>query len=73
MYCGEDCVETFIEHIEDEIKRLCATFSQEPMTELTDVLKTEHKTAEKCHISLKEFDNPENRRVKKSLPLQGFI
>ena len=28
MYRGEDCVEKFIEHIEDEVKWLCATFPQ---------------------------------------------
>ena len=30
-HCGKDCVEKFIEHIEDEIQRLYATFLQQPM------------------------------------------
>ena len=34
------------------------------MTELTDVLRTEHEAAEKCHICLKEFNEPENRKVR---------
>ena len=46
MYRGKDCVEKFIEHIEDEVKRLYATFLQKPMTELTDVLKRVHKAAD---------------------------
>ena len=45
MYFGKDCVEKFIERIEDEVKQLHATFPQQPMTELTDVLKKEHKAA----------------------------
>ena len=31
MYRGKDCVEKFIKHIEDEVKRLYATFPQQPM------------------------------------------
>ena len=34
------------------------------MTELTDVLKREHKAAEKCHICFKEFNNPEDKKVR---------
>ena len=33
------------------------------MTRLTDVLKREHKAAEKCHICLKEFNDPRNKKV----------
>ena len=36
-------VEKFVEYIEEEVKRLCATFPQQPMIELTDALKKEHK------------------------------
>ena len=57
-------MEKFIEHIEDEVKRLYATFSQQPLTEFTDVLKREHEAAEKCHISLKEFNNLDDRKVR---------
>ena len=53
-----------MKHIEDEVKRLYVTFPQQTMTELTDALKREHEAAEKCHICLKEFNNPEDRNVR---------
>ena len=34
------------------------------MIKLSDVLKREHEAAEKCHICLKEFNDPRNRKVK---------
>ena len=40
------------------------TFPWQPMIKLTDVLKREHKAAEKCHICLKEFNDPRNRKVR---------
>ena len=43
MSQGSDCVEEFKDHIEDEVKGLYETFSQQPMIELTDVLKKEMK------------------------------
>ena len=64
MYRGKNCVEKFVEYIEEEVKRLYATFPQQPMTKLTDVLKREHEAAEKCHICLKEFNDPRNRKVR---------
>ena len=64
MYRGKDCVENFVEYIEEEVRRLYATFPYQPMAGLTDVLKREHKTAEKCHICLKEFNDPKNKKVK---------
>ena len=64
MYRGKDCVEKFVEYIEEEVKRLYATFPRQPMTEITDVLKREHKAAEKCHIRLKEFNDPKNKKVR---------
>ena len=57
-------MEKFVEHIEEEVKWLYAIFTQQPMIELTDVLKREHKAAEKCHICLKEFNDPRNRKVR---------
>ena len=57
-------MEKFVEYIEEEVKRLYATFPQQPMTGLTDVLKREHKAAEKCHICLKEFNDPKNKKVR---------
>ena len=64
MYRGKDCVEKFVEYIEEEVKRLYATFPQQPMTELTDMLKKEHKAAEKYHICLNKFNDPRNRKVR---------
>ena len=64
MNQGKDCVEKFVEYIEEEGKRLYETFQQQPMTRLTDVLKREHKAAEKCHICLKEFNDPKNKKVR---------
>ena len=61
MYRGKDCVEKFVEYIEEEVKRLYETFPQQPMTRLTDALKIGHKAAEKCHVCLKEFNDPKNK------------
>ena len=64
MYQGKDFVEKFVEYTEEEVKRLYATFPQWLMTELTDMLKREHETAEKCHVCLKEFNDQQNRKVR---------
>ena len=64
MYRDKDSVEKFVEHIEEEVRRLYPTFSQQPMIELTDVLKREHEAAEKCHVCLKEFNDPQNKNVR---------
>ena len=64
MYRGKDCVEKFVEYTEEEVKRLYATFPQRPMTGLTDVLKREHKAAEKCHICLKKLNDPKNKKIR---------
>ena len=64
MYRGKDCAEKFVEYIEEEVKRLYETFPRQPMTKLTDVLKREHEAAEKCHICLKEFNDPKNKKVR---------
>ena len=34
------------------------------MTELTDMLKKEHKAAEKYHICFNKFNDPRNRKVR---------
>ena len=57
-------MEKFVEYIEKEVKRLYETFPRQPMTKLTDVQKREHEAAEKCHICLKEFNDPRNRKVR---------
>ena len=64
MYQGKDFVEKFVEYIEEEVKRLYKTFPRQPMTKLTNLLKREHKAAEKCYISLKELNDPRNRKVR---------
>ena len=55
LYRGKDCVEKFIEDIEDEVKRLYSTFPQQPKAELTDVLKREDETAESIISVLKSL------------------
>ena len=57
-------MEKFVEYLEEEVKRLYETFSQQPMIKFTDVQKREHEAAEECHICLKEFNDPKNRRVR---------
>ena len=57
-------MEKFVEYIEEEVKRLYATFSQQPMTRLTDESKREHETAKECHICLKKFNDPKKRKVR---------
>ena len=64
MYRGKDCVEKFVEYIKEEVKRLSEKFPRKPMIELTDALKREHEAAEKCHICLKEFNDPNNKKVR---------
>ena len=63
-YRGKDCVEQFVGHVEKEVKRLYELYPQQPMTELTDVLKGEYEAAENCHICLKPFGDPENKKVR---------
>ena len=64
MYREKDCVEKFVEYIEEEVKRLYETFPRQPMTKLTDESKRKHEAAEECHICLKEFNDPKNRKVR---------
>ena len=64
MYRGKDCVEKFVEYIEEEVKRLYETFLKQPVIKLTDVLKREQEAAEKCHVCLVEFNDLKNRKVR---------
>ena len=57
-------MEEFVEYTAEEVKQLYETFPRQPMTKLTDVLKREHEAAEKCHVCLKEFYDPRNRKVR---------
>ena len=54
MYREKDCVEKFVEYIEEEVKRLYETFPQHPMIRLTYVQKRELKATEKCYICHKQ-------------------
>ena len=63
MYRDKNCVEKFVEYIEGEVKRLHAAVPRQPMIELIDALKREHKTAERCHDCLNEFNGPQNKKV----------
>ena len=47
-------------------------FTQQPMIELTDVLKREHEAAEKCYIRLKEFNDPHIKKVRGHCYYTGF-
>ena len=64
MYWGKDCVERFVEYIEEEVKRLYVTLPQQPMIEFSDVLKRERKAAERCNICLNEFSDPQNKKIR---------
>ena len=57
-------MENFVEYIEEEVKWLYETFPRQSMTKLTGVLKREHEAAEKCHICLKKFNDPRNKKVR---------
>ena len=57
-------MERFIKYIEEELKWLYETFLRQLTTKLTDALKREHEATEKCHICLKEFNDPGNRKVR---------
>ena len=72
MYQGTDCVKKFVEYIEEKIKRLYATFSRQPMIELTDELKREHKATERFHICLKEFNDPQKKKVRDHCHYKGL-
>ena len=65
-------MEKFVEYIEEEVKRLYETFTRQPMTKLTDVQKREYEAAEKCHICLKEFNDPRNRKVRDQCHYTGL-
>ena len=72
MYRGKDCVEKFVEYREKEVKRLYERFIWQPMTKLTDMMKREHEAAEKCHICLKQFHDPKNKKVRDHFHCTGL-
>ena len=65
-------MEKFVQYIKEGIKQLYKTFPRQPMTKLTDLLKREHEPAEKCHICLKEFNDPKNRKVRDNCHYTGL-
>ena len=73
LYRGRDCVEKFVEYIEEEVKRLYEKFPQKPMIELTNALKRGHEVAEKCHICLKEFLSNHEVAEKCHICLKEFL
>ncbi|XP_057310308.1 uncharacterized protein LOC130648285 [Hydractinia symbiolongicarpus] len=59
---GEGCVELFVQHLEEEVKRLYSLFPQKPMLPLTEEQRNEYDDADTCHICMKPF-NDENRKI----------
>ena len=55
LYRGEDCVEKFCNHIEEEAKRLYHMFAEELMDPLTNEQWKRYKRVSKCHICYKPF------------------
>ena len=55
MYHSNDCVENFIEHIEDQVKQLYATFPGPLVNEQTDVLEKVPQAAETYNTVLKSL------------------
>ncbi|XP_057316769.1 uncharacterized protein LOC130657785 [Hydractinia symbiolongicarpus] len=60
-YRGKDCVEKFIGHLKNEVKRLYNTFPEKTMV-ITPEEENEHNNASECHICMKPFNDPENNR-----------
>ena len=50
MYRGKDCLEEFVEYIEEEVKQLYETFPRQPMTKLTELLKRERDKRKVSHL-----------------------
>ena len=62
MYRGKNCVEKFVEYIEEEVKQLHETFPRQPMAKLTDVLKREHEAQKSFTFASK---SSMNQRIKR--------
>ena len=59
-------------HVDNEVRWLYELYPQQPMAELTDVLKRGHEAAESCHICLKSFDDRDNRKVRDQCHYTGL-
>ena len=64
-YRGEDCVQRFCEHIQEEAKRLYKMFPQKSMKKLTKEQWGDFNTAKECHICMKPFEDSDDKKVKK--------
>ena len=58
-------MEKFVEYIEEEVKRLYATFPQQPMIELTDVLKKKKKNTRQQKSITSASKSSITHRIKK--------
>lgn len=72
VYCGEDCVEQFVDYLEKEVKRLYEFYLQQFMVELIEVLKREYEVVEECYICWKLFGDFENCKVRDYCYYMGF-
>ena len=63
IYCGEDCVKKFCDHVIGEAHRLYQSFPEKPMKPLTPKEMDTYKRSERCHICFKPFkeDKPKVR------------
>ena len=63
LYCGEDCVKKFCDHVIGEARRLYKSFPEKPMKPLTPKEMDRYKRSERCHICFKPFkeDKPKVR------------
>ena len=63
LYCGEDCVKKFCNHVIGEAHCLYQSFPEKPMKPLTPKEMDRYKRSERCHICFKLFkeDKPKVR------------
>ena len=72
MYLGENCGEVYWVNRRGGEAPVCNIYTI-AMTELTKVLMRKLEGAEKCHISLKGFNNnPENKKVRNHCHYTGL-
>ncbi|XP_057299355.1 uncharacterized protein LOC130629979 [Hydractinia symbiolongicarpus] len=64
LYCGEDCVPRFVDHVVSEAKRLYNMFPQKAMDPLTDEERDGFNRARVCHICMEEFDDKDDIKVR---------
>ena len=64
LYCGEDCIEQFCDHVVNEVKQLYDMFLQKEMELLTKKGWKEYGRAKNCHICMKPFDNNKDNNIR---------